>query len=301
MTRSSLGIRQSCSWGAVALAAAVFVCAIAPAQAQDTPLNVPAGNAPFPPFKMADNLYYVGGDDWTSYLIVTKAGLIVIDGGDAKVGKQVVGNIRTLGFDPANVKILLNTHEHFDHAAGLAEIKKAAPNAKFYASAADGAIVANGGKGDPFLKGARFEYEPVKVDVTVKDGDKVTLGGETLTAHITGGHTPGCTTWTFPVTVAGKVRQALDLCSATVLPGYKLGKTETYPGQTAAYEASFRTWRSLPCEVFIASHGAFYGMKAKKAALEAGKADAFVDPAGCKAFVDGAETKFQAELKKQNP
>src|SRR6185312_4769652 len=167
MTRSSLGIRQSCSWGA--LAAAVFVCAIAPAQAQaqDAPLNVPAGNAPFPPFKMADNLYYVGGDDWTSYLIVTKAGLIVIDGGDAKVGKQVVGNIRTLGFDPANVKILLNTHEHFDHAAGLAEIKRAAPAAKFYASAADGAIVAAGGRGDPFLKGQRFYYEPVKPDVTL--------------------------------------------------------------------------------------------------------------------------------------
>jgi len=298
MTRRNIGLL-----GTVAASAAVFVCAavVGPVRAQTTPLNVPEGNAPFAPFKMADNLYYVGGDDWTSYLIVTKAGLIVIDGGDAKVGKQVVGNIRALGFDPANVKILLNTHEHFDHAAGLAEIKKAAPNLKFYASAADGAIVANGGKGDPFLKGARFEYEPVKVDVTVKDGDKVSLGGETLTAHITGGHTPGCTTWTFPVTVAGKVRQALDLCSATVLPGYKLGKTETYPGQTAAYEASFRTWRSLPCEVFIASHGGFYGMKAKKAALEAGKADAFVDPAGCKAFVDGAEAKFQAELKKQNP
>lgn len=293
MNRLTLGIL-----GTAAASAAVFVCA---AHAQETPLNAPLGNEPFAPFQIADGLYYVGGEDWTSYLIVTKAGLIVIDGGDAKVGRQVVGNIRTLGFDPANVKILLNTHEHFDHAAGLAEIKKAAPKLKFYASAADGAIVAQGGRGDPFLKGDRFYYEPVKVDVTVKDGDKVSLGGWTLTAHITGGHTPGCTTWTFPVTVAGKVRQALDLCSATVLPGYKLGKVETYPGQTAAYEASFRTWRALPCEVFIASHGGFYGMKAKKAALEAGKADAFVDPAGCKRFVDGAEAKFQAELKKQNP
>src|SRR6185312_15992359 len=217
MTRSSLGIRQSCSWGAVALAAAVFVCAIAPAQAQDTPLNVPAGNAPFPPFKMADNLYYVGGDDWTSYLIVTKAGLIVIDGGDAKVGKQVVANIRTLGFDPANVKILLNTHQHFDHAAGLAEIKHAAPGAKLYASAADGPVIAAGGRGDPFIKGDKYYYEPVKPAVILADGQKVSLGGWTLTAHVTGGHTKGCTTWTFPVTVAGKVRQALDLCSASVL------------------------------------------------------------------------------------
>ena len=256
---------------------------------------------PYAPFKIGEGLYYVGGSDYSSYLIVTKAGLIVIDGGDAIVGKQVVQNIRTLGFDPANVKVLLNTHAHFDHAAGLAEIKRAAPAAKFYASAADGAIVAAGGRGDPFLKAERFWYEPVKPDAILKDGQKVTLGGWTLTAHITAGHTPGCTTWTFPVTVAGKVRQALDHCSSSVLPGYKLGKTETYPGQTADFERSFATWKSLPCEVFIGSHGQFFDMKAKRVALDAGKADAFVDPEGCRKYYAGAEAAFRAELKKQNP
>ncbi len=290
MNRLNFGIL-----GTVAFTAAVFVSG-AHAQSAD------AGNEPFPPFKIAEQLYYVGASDYSSYLIVTKAGLIVIDGGDAPVGPQVVKNIKTLGFDTRQIKILLNTHEHFDHAAGLAEVKRAAaPDVKFYASAADGAIVAAGGKGDPFLKGPRFEYEPVKVDVTVKDGDKVSLGGMTLTAHITGGHTAGCTTWTFPVTMAGKTYQALDLCSASVLPGYKLGKTETYPGQTAAYEKSFAFWRSQPCEVFIASHGAFFGMHEKKAALDAGKTEAFVDPKGCKAFVDRAEGAFRTELKKQNP
>jgi metallo-beta-lactamase class B len=258
-------------------------------------------NAPFPPFKIGEGLYYVGASDYAAYLIATRDGLIVIDGGDAVVGKQVVQNIRTLGFDPAKVKILLNSHEHFDHAGGLAEIRRAAPGAKFYASAGDGAIVAAGGRGDPFLKGERYYYEPVKPDVTLKDGDKVRLGGWTLTAHITGGHTPGCTTWTFPVTVAGKVRQALDHCSSSVLPGYKLGRVETYPGQTADYERSFATWKSLPCEVFIASHGQFFDMKAKKAKLDAGQADAFVDPAGCKAFYARSEAAFRAELKKQNP
>ena len=191
-------------------------------------------------------------------------------------------------------------HQHGD-AAGLAELKRAAPGAKFYASAADGAIVAAGGRGDPFLKGERYYYEPVKPDVVLKDGQTVSLGGWTLTAHITPGHTPGCTTWTFPVTVAGKVRQALDHCSSSVLPGYKLGKTETYPGQTADYEKSFATWKKLPCEVFIASHGQFFDMHAKKAKLDAGQADAFVDPAGCKAFYAKAEAAFRAELKKQNP
>jgi metallo-beta-lactamase class B len=256
---------------------------------------------PFPPFKIGEGLYYVGASDYSAYLIATRAGLIVIDGGDATVGRQVVRNIRTLGFDPANVKVLLNTHEHFDHAGGLAEIKRAAPAAKFYASATDGAIIAAGGRGDPFLKGERYYYEPVKPDVILKDGQTVSLGGWMLTAHITGGHTPGCTTWTFPVTVAGKVRQALDHCSSSVLPGYRLGRVETYPGQTAAYEKSFATWKRLPCEVFIASHGQFFDMKAKKAALDAGKADAFVDPEGCRSFYAKAEAAFRAELKKQNP
>jgi metallo-beta-lactamase class B len=280
--------------GAVAFAAAVFV---SPAAGQDHP----AGDAPFPPFKIAEGLYYVGSDDYAAYLIATKAGLIALDGGDAETGKQIVQNIRTLGFDPADVKVILNSHEHFDHAGGLAEIKRAAPAAKFYASAADGAIIAAGGRGDPFLKGERFYYEPLKPDVTLKDGDTVSLGGWTLTAHITAGHTPGCTTWTFPVTVAGQVRQALDHCSFSVLPGYKLGKTETYPGQTADYEHSFAVWKALPCEVFIASHGGFFRMKEKRAALAAGKADAFVDPQGCRQFYVAAEAAFRAELKKQNP
>lgn len=289
MTRKPYGIL-----GAVALVAAVFASA---ATAQDAA----TWNKPVQPFKIGEGLYYVGALDLTSFLFVSKAGLIVLDGGDAVVGKQVVDNIRTLGFDPAQVKILLNTHQHFDHAAGLAEIRKAAPNAKLYATAADGPIIAAGGKGDPFLKGKAYEYEPVPVAKTLKDGEKVTLGEWTLTAHVTGGHTAGCTTWTFPVKVAGAVRQGLVHCSSSVLNGYKLGKTETYPGITAAYEKSFKTWKSLPCEVFLASHGAFFGLEAKRQAIAAGKADAFVDPAGCKAFYVKAEADYRAAYKKQNP
>jgi metallo-beta-lactamase class B len=289
------GNMEKLMFASVAFTAAVFVSG--PGHAAG-----PEANAPYKPFKIADQLYYVGASDYSAYLIVTKAGLVVIDGGDAPTGHQVVANIKALGFDPKRIKVLLNTHEHFDHAAGLAEVKRAAaPDVKFYASAKDGEIIAAGGRGDPFLKGDRFYYEAVKPDVIVKDGDTVRLGGLTLTAHITGGHTAGCTTWTFPVTVAGKTRQALDLCSASVLPGYKLGKTETYPGQTADYEHSFAAWKTLPCEVFIASHGQFFDLHGKREKLDAGQVDAFVDPAGCRAFVDKAEAAFQAELKKQNP
>jgi metallo-beta-lactamase class B len=279
--------------GAVAITAAAFAFQ-APA-AEDDP-----GHQPYPPFKIGEGLYYVGASDYASYLIATKAGLIVIDGGDAVTGHQVLSNIKALGFDPRQVKVLLNTHQHFDHAGGLAEVKKAS-GAKLYASAADGAVLAAGGRGDPFLKAKRFWYEPVKPDVTLKDGQTVSLGGWTLTAHITGGHTKGCTTWTFPVSVAGKTRQALVHCSSSVLPGYRLVGTETYPGMRADYEKSFAAWKTLPCEVFLASHGQFFNLQAKRKLLDAGKPDAFVDPAGCKAFYAQAEAAFRAELKKQNP
>lgn len=289
-------IPKTFNWSAtVALVAAVFMSSAASGQ------DASNWATPIKPFKIGENLYYVGASDLAAYLFVSKAGLIVLDGGDAATGRQVVANIRTLGFDPGQVKVLLNTHQHFDHAAGLAEIKRAAPGARLYASAADGPVIAAGGRGDPFLQGQRFWYEPVKPDVTLKDGQKVSLGDWTLTAHVTGGHTQGCTTWTFPVTVAGKVRQGLVHCSSSVLQGYKLGKAETYPGITADFERSFATWKSLPCDVFLGSHGQFFDMPAKRKALDGGKLDAFVDPAGCKAFYVSAEAAFRTELKRQNP
>jgi metallo-beta-lactamase class B len=280
--------------GAVAVTAAAFSLGAGAQQPAD---NDP-GNDPFPPFQIAEGLYYVGASDYAAYLIATNDGLIVIDGGDRATGRQVVDNIRTLGFDPARVKILLNSHQHFDHAAGLAEIKKVAPGARLHASRADGEIIEAGGKGDPFIKGARFEYEPVKVDRFLNDKDKVSLGGWTLTANITGGHTRGCTTWTFPVKVKEgprmNRRQALVHCSSSVLPGYRLVGLQTYPGQRADYEKSYRFWRSAKCDVFLASHGQFFGMKAKRAT-----GASFVDPEGCKAYFERAYQGFKAEVAKQ--
>lgn len=256
-------------------------------------------NVAYPPFRIAAGLYYVGASNYASYLIDTGDGLIVIDGGDAPTGHRIVENIRSLGFDVRRVKILLSTHGHFDHAGGLAELKRES-GAALYASAPDGALIARGGRGDVLL-GDRYPYEPVRPDVTVTDGQAVQLGGWTLTAHLTPGHTPGCTTWTFAVTVAGKVRQALLHCGSNVLPGYKVGKVETYPGQTADFERSFAFWRSAPCEVFLAPHAFIIGLQAKRQALDAGQAEAFVDPEGCRAFFARSEAAFRKVLAEQNP
>lgn len=259
---------------------------------------LPHDNDPVAPFKIGEGLYYVGASDITSFLFVSKAGMILLDGGYDTTAPQILANIRALGFDPRQVKVLVSSHGHLDHAGGFAQLKRAT-GATLYASAADGALMARGGKGD-FGLGDHATYPAVTPDRTVVDGQKVTLGRWTLTAHLTPGHTRGCTTWTFPVTVAGKVRQGLALCSNSVLSMYRLDKAhESYPGIAADYEKSYATWRSLPCEVFLGSHGMFFGLKAKRAALEAGKADAFVDPAGCKAWFDKGYAGFRAELAKQ--
>jgi metallo-beta-lactamase class B len=273
--------------GAVAVTAAAFSLA---AMAQDS------ASAPVPPVKIGENVYYVGSSDYASYLIVTRDGMIVIDGGDAPTGTQVLANIRTLGFDPRQVKILLNTHGHWDHAAGLAQLKRET-GALLYAGP-DGPLIARGGKGDFYLKD-EFPYEPVTPDRPLVDGQKLTLGGVTLTANITGGHTQGCTTWTFPVTVAGTVRQALVHCSSSFLPRYRLTPPETYPGQVADYEKSYRFWTTAPCEVFLGSHARFFGLAAKRQAVAAGKADAFVDPQGCKAYYASEQAAFRTELARQ--
>jgi metallo-beta-lactamase class B len=276
-------------FGAVALGAAAFSL---PAAA------LPHDNDPVAPFKIGEGLYYVGASDITSFLFVSKAGMILLDGGYETTAPQILANIRTLGFDPRQVKVLISSHGHLDHAGGFAQLKRET-GATLYSSAADGALMARGGKGD-FGLGDAAAYPPVTPDRTVVDGQKVSLGGWTLTAHLTPGHTRGCTTWTFPVSVAGKLRQGLALCSTTILPMYRLDKAhESYPGIAADFERSYATWRSLPCEVFLASHGKFFGMEAKRAALLAGKADAFVDPAGCKAWFAANYADFHATLTRQ--
>jgi metallo-beta-lactamase class B len=276
-------------FGAVALGAAAFSL---PAAA------LPHDNDPVAPFKIGEGLYYVGASDITSFLFVSKAGMILLDGGYETTAPQILANIRTLGFDPRQVKVLISSHGHLDHAGGFAQLKRET-GATLYSSTADGALMARGGKGD-FGLGDAAAYPPVTPDRTVVDGQKVSLGGWTLTAHLTPGHTRGCTTWTFPVSVAGKLRQGLALCSTTILPMYRLDKAhESYPGIAADFERSYATWRSLPCEVFLASHGKFFGMEAKRAALLAGKADAFVDPAGCKAWFATNYADFHATLARQ--
>ncbi len=255
-------------------------------------------NQPVAPFRIAGNIYYVGASDVTSFLIVTPAGDILLDGGFPETAPQIEANIAKLKFKLSDVKCLLNSHAHFDHAGGLAELKERT-GAKLIAMDADAALLASGGRGD-FFFGNRLTFPPVRPDRIIHDGDTVTLGGVTLTAHLTAGHTRGCTTWTTDTQDNGKTLQVVFIGSMSVLPGYRLSGKQSYRGIGADYAKSFRALKALPCDVFLASHGTFFNLTGKREALvKSPAANPFIDPAGYRAYVDRAERAYNDELRRE--
>lgn len=257
-----------------------------------------AMNRPVAPFCIADEICYVGTEDLGIYLIKTGAGDILIDGGYEQTVPQILANLKTLGVDPKDIRILLNSHTHRDHAGGLAALKTIT-GAKLVLSRVAAAEFARGGHDDPNFGNASI-FPPVKADRIVADGEAVALGNVTLTAHLTPGHTKGCTTWTMPAHIAGKTYQALFLCSVSA-PGYKLVGNTAYPDIVADYRHSFAVLKTLPCELFLGAHAQFYGMLKKRAEMEkTGSPMAFVDPAGCRRYLDEAEAAFDKAVAKQS-
>lgn len=278
----------------LAIAVGLAACATA-AQAQ-SPAN---WTQPTEPFQIADNLYYVGTEGLSVFLITTPQGHILIDGAMPTSAKPVEASIAKLGFKVSDVKVLLNTHAHFDHAGGLADLKRDT-GAKLAASAGDRLALETGkyiGSEDV----TAFDFAPVKVDRVLRDGDQVTLGGETLTAHVTPGHTAGCTTWTFPVAIGGQRHEAVLYCSTSVAANRLVSRSKgpQYPGIAADYETSFAKLRTLKADVFLAPHAEQFGMPAKRAKLAAGGPNPFIDPGMLPATIAASEAAFRQDLAKQ--
>lgn len=255
--------------------------------------------APYEPFHIADNLYYVGTEGIAAYLLTTPEGHVLIDGAMPTSAPMIQGNIAKLGFKPTDVKILLNTHAHFDHSGGLADLKQAT-GAQLYAAAGDRQALETGTYvGSEEV--AAFKFKPVKVDRVLKDGETVSLGGTTLTAHLTPGHSAGCTTWTFPLTVDGVERRALLYCSTSVAANRLVSedKGPQYPGIVADYEKTFTKLKRMKADVFLAPHAEQFGLKDKRAKLAAGGANPFVDPDELQKVVAASEADFRRQLAKQ--
>jgi metallo-beta-lactamase class B len=259
----------------------------------------PSWTEPFPPFKIAGSVYYVGSRDLASYLIATPQGHILINSNLESSVPQIRDSVEKLGFHFSDVNILLISHAHWDHDAGSAEIKKLT-GARYMVMDGDVAVVESGGKAD-FQYGnlPGMLYPPAKVDRVLHDGDEVRLGGVALTAHLTPGHTKGCTTWTLQVNDAGKNQNVVIVGSPNVNPGYKLVNNPQYPQIAADYEKMFRVLKQLPCDIFLGAHGSYYNMQAKYARLKNSATNPFIDPEGYKNLVSEKENQFRSELAKQ--
>lgn len=258
-----------------------------------------ADNQPAEPFHIGGNLYFVGSSDIGSYLITTPAGHIVIDAGYETTVPMIEEHIRALGFKVEEVKYLLNTQAHYDHAAGFAKLKKDT-GAQLLISAGDADIIERGGTGD-FSFGDAHPFPPAKVDRRLKDGDSVTLGKLTLKAHVTPGHTRGCTTWTFDVTENNRPLHVVDMCGLTVLDTTHLVGNALYPDIVADYERTFVAMRQLPVDIFIGAHAGYYGgrEKAAKAKANPSAPNPFIDPDGYQRYIDTGEQRFRAALAKE--
>jgi metallo-beta-lactamase class B len=253
---------------------------------------------PFPPHRIADNLYYVGSKGLATYLITTSKGHILINSSFERTVPIIRGNVEKLGFKFADIKILLASHAHSDHVAGHALIKELT-GARVEVMEGDAKVIASGGKGQ-YLYTEGDGWKPCAVDRVLKDADTVTLGEATLTARLTPGHTRGCTTWAMKAMDGGKSRNVVIIGSPNVNPGYQLVSNRDYPEIADDFAKTFRLLKSLPCDIFLGAHGNYYGMVEKFARLQKDpKTNPFVDPDGYRAYVEDREKAFRETRQKQ--
>lgn len=256
---------------------------------------------PIAPFHIAGNLYYVGSRDLGSYLIVTPHGNILINSSLEASVPLIKSSIEQLGFKFSDTKILLISHSHGDHDAGSAEIIRQT-GARYMVMDGDVDVVESGGKTD-FAYGDA-PYAPAKVVRVLHDGDTVRLGGSQLVAHKTPGHTRGCTTWTLTVHEKGRRLRVVIVGSWNVNPGFRLvdkaNAPASYPGIADDYRHTFAVLKSLPCDIFLGAHGAYFDMLDKLARQKTAPGEIiWVDPVGYQQAVAEREQAFEVELKKQ--
>ena len=264
-------------------------------------LAVPAEwTTPIAPFKISDNLYYVGSRDLAAYLIVTPQGNILINSNLESSPPQIRHSVEQLGFQWKDTKILLTGQSHYDHIAGAAEILRE-PHAQYMVMDGDVEVTQTGGASDydPTLS----HFPPAHVDRTLHDNETVTLGGTTLTAHKTAGHTRGCTTWTLQTHEGGRTLNVVIVGGWALNPGLSLvashGKAAAYPGITDDFEHTFSTLKTLPCDIFLGAHGVYFDMLSKLERMAKEGSAVWIDPDGYRKAGVEHENIYRKELARQ--
>ena len=254
------------------------------------------GQGPAEPFRIAGNFYYVGATDAAAFLITGPEGHIVLDGGYPTTAPMIIESIAKLGFNIKDVKVLLNSEPHPDHAGGLGVLRQAS-GAELWASEASATTLSSGGDDPDAILPLRVlarigvvGYPAMRVDHRFKDGDVIRLGPLALTAHITGGHTRGCTSWSFQVRDGDRVLNVVSACD--------LGRLafSRYPEQDADLERSFAVLRGLPADIWVTCHARWWGRYRKFVASTSAKdpVEPFIDPEGYRAYIDAAEAELRS-------
>ena len=279
---------------AVPILLAVLALATAGAARAEDPAN---WSKPIRPYRVVGNIYYVGSEGLSAWLISSSEGHVLLDSGPSPAGAKLIeANIQALGFKLPDVKILINTHAHFDHAGGLAQLK-ADTGAKVWASRPDEPALE---KGQHFGDNANglTPFAPVKIDKSFGDGQKLKLGETTLVAHLTPGHTIGCTTWTTQVVERGQPLNVTFPCSASVAGNVLVGN-RTYRSIVADYRATFTRLAALPTDVMLPSHEEQGRLLDKRRKMLAGDTKAFIDPTELPTYVEASRKAFETELARQ--
>jgi metallo-beta-lactamase class B len=259
------------------------------------------------PFRIADDLYYVGSQELASYLVVTPNGSILINANLSTSPSQIRASVEKLGFRWTDIKILLNSQAHDDHMAGAAEVIRET-HAKNMVMDGDVSVVETGARADFLSPSPNIPtYTPVHVDRVLHDEDTVSLGGVILTAHKTAGHTRGCTTWTMrshlPGEPAGKMRNIVIVGGTGFWSEYHFiatpGHPVSYPGIVQDFQHTFVLLRALPCDVFLGAHAGYFDILTKLERYPRNGPRVFIDPAGYHDFVADAQKTFEQALIKQ--
>src|SRR5690606_36736490 len=246
---------------------------------------------PIAPFQIAEHTWYIGTEGLSALLVKTPDGAVLIDGGVQQAADMLLQHMAALGVAPGDLKLILHSHAHGDHAGPLAAIRRAT-GATLVSNAESAVLLARGGSDDIHF-GDEIVFPPTQVDRLLQDGETVELGGIVFTTHFTPAHTPGSMSWTWTDTTdAGKPMRIAYVDSLST-PGYQLIDNPRFPHIVEAYRNGFEAVRALPCDLLIAPHPDSVGWT--PAATDA----PHPKPMSCVEYADSYELAFDKELAKQ--
>jgi metallo-beta-lactamase class B len=264
-------------------------------RAQDNP----DWQRPFEPHRVVGNVYYVGTYDLASFLITTPQGHFLINTGLANSVPLIRSGVEQLGFKFTDIRMLLTTQAHFDHVAGMAEMKRLS-GARMLATAGDTPVLEDGGKSDfRFGEDKDTWFAPVKVDQQIKDQQEIKLGGTTLQVHVHPGHTKGSASYSLSIAEGGKTYRVLIANMGTINPGVVLTGNKKYPRIAEDYARTFRLQKALALDVFLSSHASQYRLHQKYNPGDAYDPERFVDPKGYLAQVERLEQTYLEQLRRE--